>query len=604
MSFFGRWSGRGSDASSLNRTYRQWLKIPLRGSLISPGVLAYNVTLSPSLSQNTSPGLPEALKSRTLGWSFDARLLSRHPVSLSLSAGSTSGVTAGGMGSEGDFSTMNFAGILNFRNRFIPASIAYTSRSGQNTWISTPGATPIGWSTRNRTLRFNANTATLNFWVRRILFDNLLSADDFATWDASLSHELTWGLGSRLRSAYSHFDRTGTAPYGRRVWTEQLAIRHSQRTFSALNFRHHTTTTTAGSSVNRSLSFNINSQITRWFSAGARAATRSTRFNGSSDKVHSGGPSAGMRFRLPLDLRVSANGSVGIERRARSRTLQVPGEALEERHAVDETRTFLLDQPDADASTVSITNADATVEYLIGLDYRLNELDGLVEVVVTPGSRIQVGDAVLVSYQYSLSRSASPSGTLLVGNYTLSVTRGGLGFRHARFFRGNRDLDGGELATQLLGTLDETRTNLQGSFATPLGLWRFDLLRRSRRSSSFDYATYEARTDVALPPLSRIQLYVGAAARHTEQDEQSLSARSAHLSFTWNLGRMARMYGKIEALFLDINSGATDRSIGGDLSIDMRIASIDAVVQVGHYRQAIPVLTTRSRLSMRIVRRF
>ena len=465
--------------------------------------------------------------------------------------------------------------------------------------MSGAGLQPIAWSNATRTFRVSAQNTKTNAKIERVSFDDRLGEGDFGVWNAALTHNLRWGRGSRLRSAIDRTDRSGANPYLRETWSEQLHLQHDIGA-SDVSLQRHRSETASGVSRSRTLGYSYSTRLQRWLTVGARASGRSARANGNSETVYAAGPNVGLNLRLPADLRMTATGAFGYETRNRERSGDPFVDVINERHAVDETRSFLLDQTDIDPTSVIARSADETIVFLEDIDYRLVELDRLLEVIVIPGGRIDVGTVVLVSYRFD--PVAFASGDVITGRYDFSLSRGSFTLRHSRSMR---DSDNGEGDVLLgLGTFDEIQTSLSGTVGTPLGRWELDFRRNSRSSSAFDFTSHELRTTLAVPTGRGLQWSIGASGRKTRDDDQRLTSRSAHTTVSWKLARPARLRGRIQAWDLTISDQTVDRSFSGDVSLHLRIAAVESIIRFVYNRRVLPAVLNTSRLTGRVVRSF
>lgn len=596
----GFWRQNGALDMTLNRTFRQWIKLPLRGVVLDRRFLSYNLTVRPTFRQNLSPGVPNALTSREFSFDFGADVLSAQPVSLVLSAGRTNGNTSGGFGSDGEFTAASMGGVLNVRFAPLPARLSYFSRSSTNLWLAQPSAAPVTWSNNTRTLAVVLENSKLRLGAERLLFDDRIQPNDFAVWNLNASHRFRWGKGSRLQSSFDRTSRSGVNPYSRQTWRERAHVQHTRVSSTQLGFQRHTSQTMAGSSSANTWNASFSTRVKQWLNAGLTGAARTSRFGANGERVLSGGPTAGLNFRLPLEIRFNAGGMFGYERRMREFSPDVMFEVVDQRHPVDATRSFILPQSGIDTATVRIRSEDLTLQYINNFDYTVLVLADLVEIVILPGSRIQVGDVVLVSYQFA--PPDDPSGRLLIGRYNVGLSKAGFSLRYGRIIRNSEEQT--PAATVALGALDETRINLSGRVALPIGRLDIDLARISRTSSALNFTAYEGNTSLGFSLRRALFGSVGVNARHSRQGSRTLMSQTAYVSMNWIVGRAARVTGRLQAWDLELDGRNADRSIGGNVDANIRIAAIDINMQYWYNVRTIPDSVTRSRLAVRLVRRF
>jgi hypothetical protein len=478
--------------------------------------------------------------------------------------------------------------------------MSYFSRSSTNLWLTQPGATPVTWSNKTRTFGVVLENSKLRLAAERLLFDDRIQPNDFAVWNLNASHRFRWGKGSRLQSVFDRTSRSGANPYTRQTWREQVHVQHTRVSSTRLGFQRHTSQTMTGSSSANTWSAGFSTRVRQWLNAGLTGAARSSRFGGNGERVLSAGPTAQVNFRLPLAIRLNGGGMFGYERRTREFAPDVMFEVVDQRQPVDATRSFLLEQSGIDTASVRIRSEDLTLQYINNFDYTVLVLSDLVEVVILPGSRIQEGDVVLVSYQFA--PPDGPSGTLLIGRYNVALSKAGFSLRYGRVIRNNEEQT--PAATVALGALDETRISLAGRVALPIGRLDIDLARIGRTSSALNFTAYEGNTSLGFSLRRALFGSVGVNARHSRQGSRTLLSQTAYLSMNWIASRAARVTGRLQAWDLELDGRNADRSIGGNVDVNLRIAAIDINMQYWYNVRTIPDSVTRSRLAMRLVRRF
>jgi hypothetical protein len=583
----------------MDGSYRQWLRLPLRGSVIDPRILAYNFTLRPAFTQRVSPGLPSAIGSRELGLDLGIRILATQPVSFNLVTNRSSGSTGGGFGTHGDFSTTNLSGVVTFRTPALPTRLQYSKRSFENTFSSSEQIEPISWANTTRTIRLSANNSKINLIVERTAFDDRLGDQDFSLANLSFTHRFRWGRGSSLETGIGRTHRQGDGSYLRRSWSERLRLQHAVGTNSDLRYQQHSSESGGGRLHSRSVSYAFSSRIDRWLTAGITAASRSARFDGGSQQVISGAPTVRVALELPLRTRLITGGRLGFEQRQSQRDGDGFVSVVNEQHAIDETRSFVLDQADVDVVSVVVRSGDEALQYMADLDYRLVELDGLLEVIIPATSRIRVNDVVLVSYRYR--PPAELSGAVMTGAFNVSLNRSGFRLRHDRSLRRR---PGGDDQVTDLGAFNENRTSLAVTVSTPIGRWDVDLRRTVRESDAFSFTSHEVTTTLALLSRPRLQTHLGMVGRFSTGESRRMTSRAAYATATWTLGRPARLHGRVQLWDVDVEEGGTDRSLSLDLNATVRFAAIEMFVQLQYNRRTMPTSITTSGASVRLVRRF
>lgn len=597
--FLGTWRGSGDEFLGMDGVSRQWLRLPFRGSVVDSRLLAYDVSLRPAFTQRVSPGLPSSIGSREFGLDMGARLLTNQPVSFSLTTSRSSGSTSGGFGTRGDFTTSSRNAIVMVRWPALPTRLHYAIRSYDNTFSSTERVAPVTLSNSTRTLRLTATNSKVNLLVERVQFEDRLDDQSFSLSNLSFTHRFRWGRGSRLETAIDRTTREGESPYLRRSWSERVHLQHSSATSSDLRYQQQRSATGGADANRRSVSYALRARIGAHVTTGLAAARLWTRYDGGRQELTSAAPNLRVTLPLPLNIRLTAGGRAGLEHRVRHRNSNGVLSVVNERHAVDESRSVLLEQAGVDASTVTVRSGDETVVYAIGVDYELVPLDGLVELIIPATSRIQVGETILVSYQYLPAEESS--GTVTTSQLSLSLARKGVRLLHERSLR-HRPTDG--TPGTAFGTFNENRTAVTMSTSSPVGRWDLDLRRTVRESDAFAYTTDEANATLALPSRPNLQTFAGFAARRTTSEERRLSSRAVHATATWIVGHPLQLTTRVQWWDIDVTDGNAERAIAVNLNATIRLAAIEAFVQARYDRRTVQIPINTSGVSVRVVRRF
>ena len=585
-------------ALATDAVYRQWLKLPFRGAIIDPRIVGFDLSINPGFTQRTSPGLPEALHSEELNFGYAIRVLPTKPLSFTYSSSKASGNTSGGFGARGDFETESVNGVLRFTNRLLPMELRYGRLSRVNSWVSGLDLPPIQWSNESRSVRFSATNRKLDVRLHDLEFLDRLGSASFTTFDAGVNHRLRWGKGSLLHSSWDSNERAGSLQSTRSTWRERLHIQHTEGTSSDFSYSETKLTTAVGDRRSRSVSGTLRGRPAGWLTLGASASGRKTRFNGSSDAAFGGGPDAAMLFRLPGRGRINLSAALGRERRTRVNVGGGVLDVLDETHVVDETRSFLLDHPHVEIATIVIRDEDTDVFYTPEIEYRIVPVGDLIEIILLPGTRIEPGTPLLVSYRYRIPEL--PSGDVTTGRYNASFSMRGVTLQHTRSLR-DSDRGNGEA---LLGfsTFDEVRSSVRVNWNTPLGRYDFEGSIRERRSSAFDFETAEVSSSLALPRWRQLQVIVGGSGRRTTDGAGELTARSAYGTVLWAPHPRLQLSSRVQLLALELDGGSGDRTVGGYVNASFGLGQIEGSVRFEYDRRFEPLDYSGGRLYVRLAR--
>jgi len=598
LDFASSWSQAGDNPASSDRAFRQWLTIPFGGALIDPLLFSYHLSMSFRRAQESSTGLPETLKNRTFGWTADAQILQALPVSLSLSTSRVRGTTGGGLTSQGEFSASDFSGSMRYRNRYLPVSFSHSKRATENFWQAGPGLVSLFQEQTGSTTRLAASNSKLTLLWQRLDFDTGPEGGNFATSIARLDHRIGWGKGSRLETTLERQAQDLQTRSVRSAWSERMHLQHTETTASDIVFSKTSTVANGHRSESRLLSASYGSRLWPWLSTNLRGSTRSSSFLGGSEKVWSAGPQARVSVKLPLSFRFSSTGTVSVEKRSRVRTSEGVVDVVNELHRIDETRTFFINRPEVDLTTLIIRAEQEGFAFIEDVDYTLFQLGDLTQVVVLGGSRIEVGTTVFLNYQHAVPPVSEQD--IFAGTYTFSLARRGISLSHRRVLR-----EGGttNTTTGLLGHLDETSTTARLDTRTPVGRFNLSGGRRDRATASHSYKSYDLTTSLAFPSFRQTHASVGASYRSTKAGDGDATVSSVFASMS-RTGRWAQVHGRLEAMDWNLKGGSRDRSLGVDLTTDLSIGASTLSVRYFYNVRFQPSSITRNRITVRMVRRF
>ncbi len=595
----GNWRGDGERPAFANLWYREWFTVPLTGALFHPRIFSYSLTLRPQWSQRTSSGLPDALTSQHLGFFFGARLLSAQPVSLTFHSARLEGSTEGGFGTERSFETASWGAALSLRNRWLPATVNYSSRATEDFSRLRAGLAPFSRSDRTRTLRIAAENRKLTAaWIYTD-FEDRLGAGDFRTSALHVHHRLRWGKGSSLESSYDRLERTITLPYTRSTWRERVQIQHTKTTSSRFFFERHSSDTEGAILETRTLSGELQSRPIPALSLGLAGSARSSRFTDGGERIWTIGPQVGFTATLPHDIRLTGSASVGYQQRRPRDSLDGFVYVVNEPHRVDPTRSVVLEESGVDTATVVLRSADEAVVFVAGVDYELVVIGALVEIRILPGSRIQEGETILVSYRF-LPTIFGRREDALTSRYSLSLRWKGWEAHHSRTRRASETTG---TSSVLSADLDETLTGLRTVQRAWGGRVRLEALRRTRESVNLDFTAYEVRAGLELPGSRDLRWGIDATGRWTREGKNWVRAFTAGPVAHWAPIPTLRLRAAANLWIWSQDGARPERILAGNLQADWSVASLELTLRYFHDRRERPERIAGNRLFVSLVRR-
>ncbi len=591
----------GDRAGLSDQRYREWVTLPFSGSLIDTRAFSWSLTLRPVLTQGLSNQLDNTVVSRSLDLDFSARLLSSRPISLSFATTRSGGSSTLGALTLTDYTNTTTDANMSIRWRPFPVRLSYSRRAVSQTWNPTPLVDPVERSYRVRTLRFAGNSSKASARLERTNYDGIVGGDDFVAWNGQFDHRFRWGKGSTLQSSIGFTDRDSrVSPYRQVSWSERLRLQHTHWLGTNYQYRVLSSRINGTRASTRSYGAGIEYRISRWVSGSVRGSARSSELINRTTSVRSIIPSLQFTVPTPRIVRLRGGVAVGYERRREDGTGDGFIPVLNERHRVDDTRLFELDNPEVDLASLMVRSADGTLVYLRDLDYEVQEVGGFLRIIVPITSRIQVGEVLLVTYRFRAATRRRDR--TVTGNYSVSLGVSRFTLRHRQSLRGtDSDVQAGALT---IPDFNEMVTQLDGTQPTPVGLLRISAERRRRTTDRFRNTVWEARGTLTLPSVRRLRLSLGGGWNRSMSEDQRVTMLFGNASVVWMTPLGVRMYGRLDGLRTERADAGFERFLGGLIEANWRFAQVETIIRFEHQRRNVGTAGAVSRFSFRAVRRF
>ncbi len=593
-------SNEPSARSTAVTEYRLWFELPVQGAIFDSKILAYDVKLKPVFQRRYQDGYAEPLAGKTLDLAFGVRLLPRKFVSFSLAGSRGSGSTSGGFGSARDFQVSNLRANLHIRFKPLPIQVAYSRGAVSESWRNLPGQVPLLTENSRRELWLLASNSKTSVMVRRLIYDDLVEVSDLQTWSVLLTNIQRWGKGSDLNSRYDYADQQGRTDANRKLWSERLHLQHTTWLSSDHTFRRMTNRLNGNTQVSStSWSTGFDARIGRRVSVGAQLARSTAGFDRSRQSILTATPRVGANFRISPKLRVRASVLGGIEWRQGGTGGTVP--VVDEAHQVQPNRSFTLDQPNVVASSLTLSDPATSNEFLRGIDYVVMQTGVFLRIDVPPGSRIQVGQTVLASYQFQVPQEVNNRAIRF--DYDVSVHWGHLTIHHGRSLRSSErpPVLGNAVG---ISDFDEMRTTARWSSGTPLGYFTVDAGLRWSERQSHRTNSADASAQLVLPPLARLQPTIGSTWSATETDTVMIRSWSLDAGAEWMAMRGLVLRATVSGFYWYQAGTPTQRFLSATLTADWRFRGIAVGLRAEHHRREFLRRQHTSRLSLQLVRYF
>jgi hypothetical protein len=397
------------------------------------------------------------------------------------------------------------------------------------------------------------------------------------------------------------YRRVGTSAIDRKSWSERAVIAHTREVSTALSFSRQTWS--RGTQSGRNLSYDVTSTYSPAIALIGALSVSGQRFGTGVDGALSRfrvAPSFQYLATLPAGLRLQTSASIGKEHLSRSIPSDVLIDVLEEPHDVDVTRSFSLIELRVERESIEIWNEARTLILVEGVDYRIVETGPATEIQILPGSRVDEGEVVLVTYRYRTL--AGEETDLLYVNYESTLRAGGLSLRHGRRQRSeNTSGAGGALPSpkdvdMWYGASYSGRTRLGGI--------SIDAARRSRSAEEIRYSTNEARLDYTPPAFGRVEGRLRATTSRTVAEDQITSTSTAGGSVAWPVSRTLRVTAGIDAWIWGRDGQDDERFLSGHAMATWRFGQVNTIFTFDQVRRSNGIGRTENRWSVRVVRRF
>ena len=598
--FRGAWNGFGPSRSR-NANHREWIKIPFHGMLFGPRILKYSVTFRPAFSQGLSSGV-STVTANQINLDASARIFTASPVSLTVATSRSDGSSSGGFGAETDFYVSTWNASLVWRNSFFPGRLTYTSRTLDQSWLTSQVVGPVRRAERVETLTYSARSSKTRIRLERTNYDDRSGTRDFNALTAVFGHAFRWGKGSRLQTSVDFTNRTNSQfPYDRITWGERLHLQHTRSVGTDYAYQSFSSTVNGAKSGSRSYTLGLHARLARWIRSNVQWRRHLTTVADQTSSVYAIAPGISFFLPLPRTFRLSGNASVGYEKRDQPGPQDGRLPVLNERHRVDESRNFILNNAGVDISTVVLTNSQQTLTLVRGFDYDLFISGDIVTVELLPTGRVRPGEIVLVTYFFSFGDRRRRNETI-TATYGATATLFGVTVSHRQALRNSRASIEGTPVT--VPDFTQTTTRITANRNTPLGAVRLAGERRSRTSATADHVAYNADLSLALPPSRKLQTTLGVTWSHSASGPDNLTSVAANAFVNWAATGLVTVRFKLSGFTVNRSDSGFERFLGGMVDANLRFGALESSLRYEHQVRTSVISGTIDRFSARVIRRF
>lgn len=583
----------GQSGGAIRRAYREWLVIGIEGTLVDPSVVDFRTTLRPTLGQvlQNRSDLPDASQN-SLGFATGVRLFPRGLVSASFSASRTSATDRTNLGTETQSEMATLGAALALRNRLLPAEVRYQRLSRQQVWLDGGPQQLIDDNATER-IRFAAKNRKTSILLERNLTGNRFSQRIFTTDRAEGRHTTRWGKGSRSQSTLTYVRGTRSSPtevpgaiaasVERFVWTEALHLQHTRMVASDYAYRRGWASSGGIRTGHHDVGAALRAQVLPRLSAGVAIGSRTNDFQKGSLSSLTFSPDMAFGARLPYGGGVSGSASIGFVHNR-----STPGDngtvaIVDERHVVDASGRFTLENPLVDQTSVTVASSDRTRVFEAGVDYWFVEIAPFLDVVIPPGGRIATGDTLLVDYQYQAFPESSTLGVLASYGATVAFPVARVYYRRSLQAAGDGKSTVAMDGTSGIASLNDRDEHVVGlgvGGSTPVG--RFDLLAERHDvqfGAAYSFTTYDIHGTLRVALPGNAHGAVGASASRTSGNTGRVDKlTSVTSSASWRPVPSLRLNGTF-ILWRWVQDGLRSKTAGGTLDAEWRVGMTRFVLQ-------------------------
>ncbi|MHB8837716.1 MAG: hypothetical protein ACYC7F_02050 [Gemmatimonadaceae bacterium] len=585
----------------------QWLNVPLSGVIVSPRLLSYSLNIRPTWRQQTMFGQPARVDTRSVGMGATANLLPNALISLSAYADRMTSGTEGGLGSLTRYAANTGGGTLRLRNAAFPVVAEWNVRATNDVWQATPEQLPVYRNETLHTTRLTGQSSKLRATIERLRFEDLVGALDFTSLGGLATHFVTWGKGSSAQSMLELFARDGHDAQRRRSLSERLLLQQSKTVSTALAADSRRTVGSSDETSTFTGSATVRVQPREWVSTGLMVSSTSSAFGRGHIRMLSADPHVHVEMTLPHGARLRGSFSTGYSRVSQ----RLPSDSwivvVDERHAIEKSRTFVLAQERGDRTTLTVQNREHTITYLPDIDYRVSVVGPLVQIDVPLASRMAVGDEVEVTYSYQAL--AAGDYDVRRGDAAVAFSIGGFSLTpSASLRRGySRAAEPGMALSNSPSRMNSGDDFvLTAGFHHPTAIGRFDLdvSRRSRERSPSDFVMRELRGGYQPRLLSTLQAAVGASVARTATINDDVRVVTSSAAVTWTPFPTTRVMATRETWLWQPRSTGAEETVIWNAELGFTSGRMEAEFRYVVQRRYAAVEQTQRRLFCQLRRRF
>ena len=584
---------------SNSRRLQERLTVRFTGSVYDQQTVAFDVSLQPSFSQGWWTGSQGSQGDNRNGLYGNAvlEILRGGTAQMNFRAFRTRDNYNGPFDQRMETEAEGFAVSGNLRSPYMSLNANFDASESDSRWLSSVALGNRRLQKRNQLLVTAANSKT-RAQFQRLEMEDVLRANNFLRYRTLATNRHRWGKGSTLVSRFNYLQQQGSGAVETFTWGQSVHLQHTRSVATNLTYAYNDVATRHGGTKGWTAGLTETVNISRMTTASLTASGDTRTFAAGNIQNLRIMPRAQTNIFLPAAVRLTLGGGVGYQWRNQETGDGGMGSVAGEDHAVPASGRFLLDQFQPSPASVRITNEDGSVLYDEGLDYWLFEAGAYLEVVIIRSGAIQVGDVLLVDYQYRVLPTAR--GEMLRWEYNVAVTVGGFQAYHS--LAADEKLGQTDNDIQLFGYTDNAIAGVRFDSQTPVGALS---LNGEWRRTAFDGIMSEAYMLDASLGFELGRRWRGGAGMgwSIRRDQLQTDMLHALARVSWTPLPRTRVYARLRAHEWS-RAGEGERFLGGAIGADWNVGMLSAAIELQHSNWEISRARRETRVEVRLKRVF
>ncbi len=402
-----RRGGRG-DSRDTTQEWRERLVLETNGWIYHPALMKLKLRVEPELRQSTQDrdsGENDDSSDTLASYFAEARLLDPKPVSLRLFGQRRETTLRSAFAQSAESEIDTYGADIYLKNRLLPTTLGYVHRDVDQSGFFDSQETQDQYNlvTHHNAIRSKTRLSATYSENERTLQGFTNTVD---TLNSDLHNE--WMLARDQRVKLNSFWNYRSSDFGT-LETNSLRLRENLHWQHRTNLRsdYNLGFSRAETGVSEFQSQDAEARVTHLYNdrlttAGGAGYT-GNEFTGGDEQIYRG--RLDFTFRQPIEwgrMNLFAGANYDVTTRNLD-ALQI--QVIAEPQTLSTSAVTFLNNPNVDPATVRVTNGNATIVYVNGADYILEQIGNQTRISRTVLGNIAEGQTVLVDYQFTSDAS-------------------------------------------------------------------------------------------------------------------------------------------------------------------------------------------------------